>query len=159
MKIEEKENPEELTDEEKLALLEFLETKQEKKIFPFLLFYILVIVSHFIVEYCYPHFIWNNFSIIIIIGTIITLFLGRKIVKISDTRNTLTKIKNKHKEAMEEKKNTFAGIILLMPNRKIKGIFLEKDTYYKRIDKNAIFYKDKIISVEKLKKQKIKNNE
>lgn len=46
-----------------------------------------------------------------------------------------------------------------MPNRKIKGIFLEKDTYYKRIDKNAIYYKDKIISVEKLKKQKIKNNE
>ena len=34
MKIEEKEKPEELTDEEKLALLEFLETKQEKYLQP-----------------------------------------------------------------------------------------------------------------------------
>lgn len=143
---------EELTDEEKLHILEFLEAKQERKMLPFLGFFIIIVITMFIVNYHYSHFISDNIFVILIIGIILTLFLGRKMMKISYLRDIITKEKQSLEEEMEVKKNSFEGIITLISKKRMRGHFLERDTYYKEVNKNILYYKDKIISVEKFKK-------
>lgn len=143
---------EELTDEEKLRILKFLEAKQEMRMLPFLGFYILAIISSFIVEYYYSSFITDNIVIILIIGIILTLFLGKKMMKIVYLCDIIRKEKQSIEQEMEVKKNSFEGIITLISKKRIRGYFLERDTYYKEVNKNILYYKDKIISVEKFKK-------
>lgn len=154
-KLEEQEEieiKEELSNEEKLRILEFLEAKQERKMLPFLGFFIIIVITMFIVNYHYSHFISDNIFVILIIGIILTLFLGRKMMKISYLRDIITKEKQSLEEEMEVKKNSFEGIITLISKKRMRGHFLERDTYYKEVNKNILYYKDKIISVEKFKK-------
>lgn len=152
MNREEIEIKEELSNEEKLRILEFLEAKQERKMLPFLGFFIIIVITMFIVNYHYSHFISDNIFVILIIGIILTLFLGRKMMKISYLRDIITKEKQSLEEEMEVKKNSFEGIITLISKKRMRGHFLERDTYYKEVNKNILYYKDKIISVEKFKK-------
>lgn len=152
MNREEVEIKEELSNEEKLRILEFLEAKQEMKMLPFLGFFIIIVITMFIVNYHYSHFISDNIFVILIIGIILTLFLGRKMMKISYLRDIITKEKQSLEEEMEIKKNSFEGIITLISKKRMRGHFLERDTYYKEVNKNILYYKDKIISVEKFKK-------
>lgn len=154
MNREEIEIKEELSNEEKLRILEFLEAKQERKMLPFLGFFIIIVITMFIVNY-YTHFIIDNIVIILIIliiGIILTLFLGKKMMKITYLRDIITKEKQSLEQEMEVKKNSFEGIITLISKKRIRGYFLERDTYYKEVNKNILYYKDKIISVEKFKK-------
>lgn len=153
MNREEIEIKEELSNEEKLRILEFLEAKQEMKMLPFLGFFIIIVITMFIVNYHYSHFISDNIFVILIIGIILTLFLGRKMMKISYLRDIITKEKQSLEEEMEDKKNSFEGIITLISKKRMRGHFLERDTYYKEVNKNILYYKDKIISVEKFKNE------
>lgn len=153
MNREEIEIKEELSNEEKLRILEFLEAKQERKMLPFLGFFIIIVITMFIVNYHYSHFISDNIFVILIIGIILTLFLGRKMMKISYLRDIITKEKQSLEEEMEDKKNSFEGIITLISKKRMRGHFLERDTYYKEVNKNILYYKDKIISVEKFKNE------
>lgn len=153
MNREEIEIKEELSNEEKLRILEFLEAKQERKMLPFLGFFIIIVITMFIVNYHYSHFISDNIFVILIIGIILTLFLGRKMMKISYLRDIITKEKQSLEEEMEVKKNSFEGIITLISKKRMRGHFLERDTYYKEVNKNILYYKDKIISVEKFKNE------
>lgn len=153
MNREEIEIKEELSNEEKLRILEFLEAKQEMKMLPFLGFFIIIVITMFIVNYHYSHFISDNIFVILIIGIILTLFLGRKMMKISYLRDIITKEKQSLEEEMEVKKNSFEGIITLISKKRMRGHFLERDTYYKEVNKNILYYKDKIISVEKFKNE------